>query len=70
MGKFAELEVLKLADEGTCTHCGRPNFMWEGKEVVSELFEARLGSGMSRQQVILCRNCLEELIRKSTIVLD
>ena len=65
------VEVRRRKEEGTCTHCTKPNFPWEGKESVSELFEVNIGSqrSSSRQQVFLCRHCLTDLMMQSIAAL-
>ena len=64
-----KLSVSKTDQEGTCTQCGSPNFPWEGKEQVSELFHIRIGTTQSRQGVTLCRQCLTDLIMRSIAAL-
>ena len=64
-----KLTVERRKDEGTCTQCGRPNFPWEGKEQVSELFRIAIGVTSSKQEVILCRQCLTDLMMRSIAAL-
>lgn len=64
-----ELTVSKTDQECTCTHCGRPNFTWEGKEQVSELFQIAIGTTQSRQGITLCRQCLTDMMMRSIAAL-
>lgn len=64
-----KLTVSKTDQECTCTQCGRPNFPWEGKEQVPELFRISIGTTQSRQGVTLCRQCLTDLMMRSIAAL-
>ena len=64
-----KLSVSKTDQEGTCTQCGSPNFPWEGKAQVSELFHISVGTTQSRQGVTLCRQCLTDLMMRSIAAL-
>ena len=64
-----KLTVQKTDREGTCTHCGSPNFPWEGKNQVPELFHIAIGTTQSRQGITLCRQCLTDMMMRSIAAL-
>lgn len=61
---MAEFKFERVAGEGVCNHCLRPNFNDGIHEQVPELFSVDIGSKSSaKMKVVLCTECVLELRR-------